>query len=642
MQEVIFESEALKGVVRAGDKSLEFELTDKRSGRTWGPTPLLHIEVHDKPVRTEQILREVRIDRVTELGDGVHVTVGHRAMHVDVGLWVRIEGDELVVTLSPGEVYERDPRLHRVFAIDVLPELLTASAGEKVILPVNSGVVFDPADKPERRDAFLLYAEQERWELVPTIPVCAVKGDGAGLMILASKGDCDAQCRVATDGAGSAGVGFAFSLRRHWPDPVDASLREFRYRAIPADADPVVYVSKRLRRHVTDTLGKPTLRERAAESPEAAYLLDAYVMKLFYAVENEGAMMAGKEKSDPVTFVDVMTFAEAGENLRRLHDAGVGKILTQSVGWNLRGHDGLYPTRFPVEPRLGGEAGFRELLRLGSSLGYQMNVHDNYMMNVGGSPDFDPDCIIQDIHGEPLVHGCWGGGVEYASWPLALSPERVEGNMHRVKDLGLEGMYYMDYMAQPLEVNYHPKHRGPRGDHARGMADIVAKARNIFGSAGVEFGFLPVAVEADMAVNCGTDWHIRLCRPEWPITPLLEKRVPIWELALHGLVLNEGQALSWAGAMTNILMGKHPRDEWSARPGVMPVLDDERIAKLKAMYDLVLGRFGSLQAEELTDYAEPADGVKCTRYADGTEVTADFNEGRLEVNGRAIERPEAL
>jgi len=46
------------------------------------------------------------------------------------------------------------------------------------------------------------------------------------------------------------------------------------------------------------------------------------------------------------------------------------------VGWNRGGHDGRDPQIFPAEPALGGDAGLRETIRHGQSLGYQMVAHD--------------------------------------------------------------------------------------------------------------------------------------------------------------------------------------------------------------------------------------------------------------------------
>jgi hypothetical protein len=116
----------------------------------------------------------------------------------------------------------------------------------------------------------------------------------------------------------------------------------------------------------------------------------------------------------------------------------------------------------------------------------------------------------------------------------------------------------------------------------------------------------------------------------------MDKRVPVWELALHDLVLLESMGLGWERDMHCVLMGGHPRDEWSAHPGVMPVLDDRRIAQLKARYDLCLVRFGHLQCEEMLTWDEPAQNVQRTTYADGTEVVADFGQQQLIVNGQPV------
>jgi hypothetical protein len=59
---------------------------------------------------------------------------------------------------------------------------------------------------------------------------------------------------------------------------------------------------------------------------------------------------------------------------------------------------------------------------------------------------------------------------------------------------------------------------------------IVEEGRRIFGSCGTEFGFLPCAVAADHISTCGDPWHLTMCKPEWPIMALIDRRqvVPVW------------------------------------------------------------------------------------------------------------------
>jgi len=512
-----------------------------------------------------------------------------------------------------------------------------------LLIPVNTGTLCRPAKKSRCADRFLIYGEQERWELVPTTPVCGVQTPQGGLVCLAVQGACDTWCSVSTDGKGNGQIGMGAMLRRGWIDPVDWGQRELIFMPLEPQNDLVLGAAKRLRRHVREDLGKPTLAERAAESPQVAYQNSAYTMKLFYGIQNQGIMMYGKKK-DPnkPLYQPVMTFAQAGENLKRLKAAGVERIYTQQVGWNTRGHDGDWPTRFPIEQRAGGERGFRELIALGNALGYHMTVHDNCASACFNSPDFNPEYVITDMWGEPKVVGFWGGGIKGTHWGLSLPSERIEAHMRFLKEVGCTGMYYLDGIGNPLYVNYHHKHKGPRSHHARGINRYLETAKRLFGAVQTEMGFLYCAVVADGLCTGGSDWHQSLCKPEWPITALLDQRVPVWELALHGLVTRENCDLSWEGVLDTVLFADKPRDEWSASPGVMPVLDDLRIAKIKAKYDLCIERYGHLLQQELTSWSLPADGVQRTTFEDGTEVIADKKAGELLVNGKRVECPVVL
>jgi len=634
----------LKMTIHPADQRLLVTLSDTRCGRQWGPVPLLAFDVYDKPLKRVERIENWQVDHIESVDNGFHVMISDKQHGIEVGLWLCFADDELSVLLSPGEVYEHDKVMYRLFAVDLLPGLMQVRNGS-LLLPINTGMLCPTADKPAVRDRFLIYGEQERWELTPSLPFCAAFDGGGGLMALVPQGACDTECRVETDGKGGGTTGFAISWRRTWVDPVDYSNREVRFIPMLKEDDPVGFCAQRIRCHVIDDLGKKTLTERAEESPEVAYLMDAYVMKLFYGIENVGYMMEGKTAANPGSFQNYMTFAESAEGLRKLKAAGVNKILTQCVGWNTKGHDGLYPTRFPVEERLGGESGFRQMIRTGNDLGFNVQVHDNFIMQNLNSPDFDHDYAIIDIHGEPLIHGRWAGGPEASGWPLAMPEERIAGHMRRMKDLGLKGMYYVDYMQQPLEVNYHPKYGGPRSDCARGQKLILEEGRRIFGSCGTEFGFLPCAVTADHISACGDPWHLTMCKPEWPICTLIDPKhvVPVWQMAMSGLVTLEARGgVAWQNAMMCILYGGVPRDEWSVRPGVMPVLDDARIAALKGVYDLCVVDFGHLKREQIVSYRRESDDCYSTRFADGTEVLADFKDQRLVVNGNAIERPAVL
>lgn len=637
MADIEFHDDKLRVTVRQEKDFLAVTLTDLAHGKQWGPVPLLHWEVYEKCEFRYNILTKYRVDLLQPLPDGVHIVIGDTYRRLQMGLWLRVENGELVVTLPLAELYENKVAVYRAFSAIMLPGLMQSRT--QLILPINTGIVCDPSKKPKLADRFMIYGEQTRWELLPTLPVTAVQAADGGMLVLATSGAEETECHVATDGAGSGNVAFGISFRQFWPDPVEPTTRVLRYAPIPPDADAVHFVAKRLRRHVMEDLGKPTLKQRMAESPEVAYWHDAYVMKLFYGVEHNGLMMEHAPQQGALSFKQVMNFAEAGALLKKVRDAGIDKVITQSVGWNPRGHDGLWPTRFPIEERLGGEAGFRKLIETGHALGFQMNVHDNHLSAYRGSPDFDPELLVHDQWGELMGLGEWGGGITYIHWALTMPDRLVEGEMRRLKALGLTGAGYLDGMGNPLYRDYHPRHRGTRTGYAKGTVRLIETAKKVYGAAGTECGFLYAAIPSDTMVQGGAEWMLKACRADWPITSFLDKRVPLWQLALHGLLMVENHGESWGSVMMSVLFGDHPRAEWSANPGVMPVLTDQMIAVLKAQYDVAIKQFGYLQSHELISHRTPAEKVQQTKFADGTEVTADFNKQELFVNGKLISRP---
>jgi hypothetical protein len=256
------------------------------------------------------------------------------------------------------------------------------------------------------------------------------------------------------------------------------------------------------------------------------------------------------------------------------------------------------------------------------------------------SPDFNPDWVLHDIWGDPKVTGCWAAGPDTAHWGLAIPEDVIRSRFLRLKALGFNGVQYLDGMGNPLYMNYHRQHRGPRAGYAEGTNRMLRIAREIFGAAGTEMGFLYCAVHADsLAAGEGADYHLRNSKPEWPVTALIEEIVPVWTLALHDLVTKENQGLSWGETMKGILFGQVPRDEWSVEGDVMPILNERRIAKLKARYDLCCCEFGRLVTQQLVSWKRLDTAVEETTFGDGTHVVADFAGGRLTVNGKDVPKP---
>ena len=620
-------------------------MTVKSTGFQTPWVPLLVLEIYDRmQERTDAVSQFAPVFFEPEGDASLHIVLRDAQRGVTVGLWLRLDDAGLSLVFPPSEIEETGESLYRVFSASLLPGLMIADASGKVLLPLCSGVLFSPAGKPALADRFLAYGEQERWELLPTMPLCAAMSADGGWLTLATQGADDSFCAVKTDGKGSATVGLHPMLRRHWCDPVDWTTREIRIEPLPAGADLVMAAGARLREHVANDFKKPTLKQRAAESPQCAYQQSAYTMKLFHGLQRQGIIVDGHgPASEELLFQRTLTFAQASDHLARLKKAGVERIYWQSVGWNPKGHDGAWPTDFPIEERLGGEAGFRELIRTSNDLGYHSTVHLNTVMACFQSPDFRSDWVLHDVWGQPKLTGVWSGGPHSSHWGLAIPEEALRARFQRIKELGLNGMLYLDFMGNPLSANHHPVHRGPRGQYAKGIQRFLRLAKEYFGAVETEMGYLYAALHCDaLAAGPGSEWHLRHARPEWPVSALIDELVPVWNLALHEFVTMENQGMDWQSTMRCLLLGQVPRDEWTASPGIFPVLDDARIEKIRARYGLCCERFGHLIPERLASWARLTDGVEQTTFSDGTTVLADFSASRITINNEEIPRPACL
>ncbi len=611
--------------------------------RAWRSS-LLTLEILNRMEDRVVVAHDLRVMHTAVEEPYIHIVLRDIAHGITLGLWLGWDGDELTVIIPPAEIEEVKDELYRVHSVMVLPELMQAGASGNILLPLGSGALCKPADKPELRDRFLIYGEQERWELMPMLPISGVQTPAGEVVCLVRRGACDAWCAAETDGNGNGTLAMGAMFRRQWIDPVDWTEREFRYRFLEAKADLMHQAARRVRQHVIDDCGKPTLAERAGESPQCAYQQSAYTMKLFHGIQRQGIMMYGQEnRPDELLYRRTMSFAQAESCLEKLQAAGVDRVYLQSVGWNPKGHDGAWPTCFPIDQRLGGEAGMRRMITTAKELDYQITTHLNFGMSCFASPDYNPDWVLHDIWGEPKVTGDWGGGIHSTHWGLALPDEFLFGRLNALRDLGCNGMQYLDFQGNPLYLNYNRTHRGPRSQFAAGIRRYQAAATKVFGGVQIEAGFLYCAPWVDAI--CAPYYHpfAPWQLPEdWPLARMVDRQVPLYQLALQGLVAQEQQGVDWKCAMNAVLFGRVMRDEWSAEPGGMPVLDDARIAKIKAVYDLATVRFGHLVTQELSQWEHLAEQVERTRFADGTEVVADFNEERLTVNGKEVVRPEAL
>jgi hypothetical protein len=584
-------------------------------------------------------------------GDGwVDCELASDGLGVRAGVRFCLDQGELLVEVSSAGLAETNPQVALLAGIEILPGLLSVTPGAPghLVLPLRSGALCRPELHQRLADRFLIYGEQKRWEDLPLLPCCGAVREKAqaALLAIVSRGDCDAECRVALDGHAGGTAGFALRYRYTPIDPVDPIDRLVRIVPLRGKDAGYAGMGRLMYRHILQMAGRGTLADRAERNPQLRYAASAYTVKIFHAHRTIGPVDGSGE------YRVWATFDQAAEQLAFLKRHGIERVWAQCVGWNPDGHDGCWPTRFPVDKPLGGEAGFRRLVAAGKKLGYMMCMHDNYLDNYKRSPDWDPDLCVGNIYGQPLKQGVWSGGQDHRGWGLALPDDRLSGQMRKVKELGVDGVYYMDAMGMPLEISYNPKHgeRRYRRACAEGQVRILRAAEDIFGGSGTEAGYLYCAAHTD---SIASPWYPCAWLPRME---LADQFVPLWNMAMKGLLFYEsgmthGAVFGQSGMARHLLelaeTGIKPRVETAyVSPGWGAYPVEAYIDAMQAADDLMLKKLVGVCLAGLEDHAfldgDPAAGTQVTRsrFSDGTEVICDYGKIRLEINGKPYPLPD--
>jgi len=623
-------------------------VVDLSSDTTWGPTPAFAMEILSIVLRREGC---GDTETTIEAGDGwieVTQTTDDLVFSASVTVRFSIQDGEVVARILAGQIKEPRPELSLLAGVSLLPDLMSAGKGGCLLLPIRNGALCYPECHPNSSERFLIYGEQHQWELMPMLPYCgAVRKEGVSALIaIADQGECDAQCRVDIDPDGQGSAGFSMRYRHTMIDPVDPIERVVRFVPLSGKEAGYAGVGRRMQRYVLEKSGRGTLAERAAVNPDIAYAANSFVLKIMHACKEIGSIDGTGELK---VFT---TFDQAREKLSALKEAGIEKLYVQLTGWNLEGHDGAWPTRFPVEPALGGEDALRRLIEYGQSLGYQMQVHDNYADFMLRSPDFNGARCVGSLYGGPLKRGCWAGGINYPVWGLSYTDDELSGQLAKVKDLGASGIAYLDAMGIPLEVSYNEAQGEAR--YRRACADgvnrIVRAARETYGAASVETGYLYCAMECDYIGSTFLE-KVKLT------TDLADTFVPVWLMAVKGFVIvnltdtmqgaidfghNADQTIS-ERMLTMAEYGLLPRNEITATRGSWGYPLEPTLEAMLIEYKLIVNELSNLAYASLTDHQilerDKDKYVSLSTFSDGTTILADHIHSRLEINGRDYPLP---
>ncbi|MFW5798650.1 MAG: DUF5696 domain-containing protein [Planctomycetota bacterium] len=563
--------------------------------------------------------------------DGLRVHLYHPEHRLLVPLVFRASADGFRVTLPAGQIVEELGINRRLLAVDLLPDFMQTRVGDDgfFLLPCYSGTLVRFADHASTTHLDRLYMDQSQWEKWNLMNCFAVNRNGSSVLAIVHRGDFFCHAVTELNHSGTNRIYARLGIRHGCNDPLTPADKEVVYRfATGRDAD-YVGLAKTYRSYLLNERGVSPLKDRVGQNPVLAYSTTAMRTKIFFAKKDNQIDGHGKLRV-------YTTFKQAQTILDRMHAAGLERAVITLVGWNPGGHDGAYPTRFPVEPALGGEDGLRALVAKAKDMGYQIVPHDGVNDVYRISPDFDPEVLVRCEDGQPRVVGVWAGGQSYKACPLVYY-DRYGSDVQRVRDLGFEGHYYIDAQPTPMFRCHDPRHRADEEAYAMALCRMTQLQRALYGAISTETGPTYNLPFVDEVAHLPSAHSAQRLIPKTPpaFQRIMDRIVPFYQIAVHGLVTyQEGWVHGYRQDPGGTRQGLSRLMGWGARPCMevsycespMHGQYEASIRDVTDAYRFAFGEIAETHAELIEDYEECGPESARITYANGRVARFDWHE----------------
>ena len=349
------------------------------------------------------------------------------------------------------------------------------------------------------------------------------------------------------------------------------------------------------------------------------------------------------EENEPPIHV-ACSFDRLIEVMEECKRRGVERAEFCLVGWNKSGHDGRWPSPFPVEPLLGGEEGLIRAIARAKELGYRIACHTNSTCQYRIAEDFDFESTRRNAEGEAMRGGSWGGGQSYELCPQKAL-ELAEKHLPRIAAYGFNGIHYIDVLSivQPRSCT-HPAHPLTPREGQKCWQEIARLSHRLFGSFSSEGGYDHLAGQNDYALYVSfrdfrtTDNYPAGC----------DRIIPFWQLVFHGITLDNPycetvnptakgakphlKLIEYGGRPTFYIHSRFVVDTSGERSDWMGTVDlscetEEDIRRAAACIkagEEEYKRRAPLAECFMLRHTENADGSITVTYSNGATVTVDY------------------
>lgn len=512
----------------------------------------------------------------------------------------------------------------------VLDDAFTAEVGEEGYYAVcqdferHSGFLTYFSD----REDFDYYSERD----IRLLGMFGVKKRSGSYAVVVSGMPYDAAFHMKKEGD-TYHIGWAYDLEETelYEDIVIELL-------FAGDAD-YVGIAKRYREYRLTEGGCRPLRERMKERPELAYAKDSVEIRVRCGWKPAPPEIPEQtEENEPPMHV-ACTFDRVKDMVDELKRQGVEKAQLCLVGWNKSGHDGRWPTVFPVEPLLGGEEKLRELIAYAKEMGYRIVCHTNSTDCYSISDYFNGgEIVLKDKKGELVANQFWfSGGKMYTLCPQRAY-EIAEEVLPKVRELGFEGVHYIDVLSIMAPKScFDPVHPCHTGQGAEYICQTMKLAQELFGGLSSEGAQDYYAPYLDYGLYVGFSRERE---------SFMDEGVPLWEIVYHGIIMaNMGtNTMNYTiktplDRLHQIRGGGRPAfyfyskfmnngNNWMGEEDLITDTDEDLVRSVsmvrKGYEDY--RKLCRLQTEFIEEHRKLAEQVSVTLYSDGTQIFVNESE----------------
>ena len=444
------------------------------------------------------------------------------------------DGSGFRVVIDQHDIGENHSMLYRILSIEILPQFNYANTGEDgyLVLPNWSGTRMFFNKKVSRELRQSVYSSNDQWEFCCNMPVFGMHRTNGTMAVLLTSGEEDANlvCRQHYQEEMVNSTHPEMIYRWYQEDEMIAGSREVRYSFAAADShqgEAYVYIAKKYRDWLYEEKGLLTWEQKAKSRPEAIGYRDRFMLKFFMGYKDPHPDGTGEYHA-------TATFAEVKSILKDLMAHGVTRICAILVGWNIDGHDGMPPTRMPVDERLGGETAMRELIKWCEEQDIMLGVHDSYGAAYTCSPEFNIDELIRHRTGEYWESIIWSGGQAHKVCPAVYIEKYVPRDIADIAALGVHGHHHIDAVGSfmPCFSELHPLPL--RHDNINCNRKMFEMATSIMGSVSTEMPFGSYFDLIDGVYHCYKNlsaWHASSAAAKFR-----DESIPLLQLVLHGSV----------------------------------------------------------------------------------------------------------